>query len=99
MAETATALRTRRLKELEEKLAREKRMKALEDFKYKRLIEAQDKKYNVERPKKAKEKRSASMGSAIDKRNERLSSNQRKLQQEFENKRKEQAKRDRSKQE
>ena len=45
--ETALELRARRLKELEENLAREKRMKKLEDFKYRRTLEMQDKKYRA----------------------------------------------------
>ena len=43
--ESALELRSRKLKELEDKLAREKRQKRLDDFKYKRLIEMQDKKH------------------------------------------------------
>ena len=37
--ESALELRKRKLKELEDKLAREKRVKRLEDFKYKRTLE------------------------------------------------------------
>ena len=44
--ESALELRSRKLKELEDKLEREKRQKKLDDFKYKRLIEMQDKKHN-----------------------------------------------------
>ena len=39
MTESALDLRKRKLRELEEKLAREKRVKQLEEFKYKRTLE------------------------------------------------------------
>ncbi len=55
MTESALELRARKLKELEDKLAREKHKKRLEEFKYKRNLENVEKKY--QRPQTAKNKK------------------------------------------
>ena len=57
--ESALDLRKRKLKELEDKLAREKRVKRLEDFKHKRTLEMQSRKFD--RPQSAKIKPSQGM--------------------------------------
>ena len=74
-------LRARKLKELEDKLAREKHMKRLEDFKYKKNLEMVEKKY--QRPQTAKNKKSKGLNDQLEKRNTRLYKNQVRLQKEY----------------
>ena len=59
MTESALELRARKLRQLEENLAREKRMKRLEDHKYKRQLELLERKHK--RPETAKNKRTQSL--------------------------------------
>ena len=87
MTESALDLRKRKLRELEEKLAREKRVKKLEDFKYKRTLEMQTRKF--ERPQSAKIRPSKGMNEQLERRNKRLHENQVRLQKEFEKRREE----------
>ena len=72
-SESALELRKRKLKELEDKLAREKRMKRLEDFKYKRTLEMISRKQ--ERPQSAKNKKPNALNSQLEKRNQKLYEN------------------------
>ena len=90
-------LRARKLKELEDKLAREKHMKRLEDFKYKKNLEMVEKKY--QRPQTAKNKKSKGLSDQLEKRNTRLYQNQVRLQKEYASRLAEQDQRERSKSE